>query len=91
MEELLTDEFVRAFYKKMQSCGYPNADKIGWAMGTNNWANSIRESCLELNLKELLDYYEALPWDDSDKFDFQLYEIILAAYGAQIVGLKVEY
>jgi len=53
MEELLTDEFVRAFYKKMQSCGYPNADKIGWAMGTNNWANSIRESCLELNLKEL--------------------------------------
>lgn len=37
MRKLLTEDFVKAFYRNMLNDGCSNVDKVGWAMGTRKW------------------------------------------------------
>ena len=65
-------EFVKQLNKlhteiKLEDRTYWNF--YSWEESTCGWADAFKTACLNLNKQDLLDYYEPLPWYDSDIFD----------------------
>ena len=50
---------------------YPEKDEgyAGLASSTAGWVQAMRATCRKLDMEWLLEYYETLPWYDSDVFD----------------------
>lgn len=56
--------------------------------GTIGWCNAFENTCNTFGLIEVLDYYNNLDWYDSDKFDYELCEMMIE-YGLIELG-KIE-
>lgn len=46
--------------------------------GTAGWAEALKMTCKKLDMQWLLDYYDSLPWYDSDIFDGEIEDMIIS-------------
>lgn len=81
--KIMDAKFCTAFIKELHlifgiSLEDFNWDSVGYCEGTAGWYVAFTNTCRKLQLDDLFIYYRSLPWYDSDNFDAQLSEKLVA-------------
>lgn len=83
IKELITDDFLREFrnqlFRVYGGCNLGSlADgAISLIASTSGWYVALGKACLVTHNEALLDYWNSLPWYDSDVFDDELVEMLI--------------
>ena len=48
--------------------------------GTTGWSEALKMTCRKLDMEWLLDYYDSLPWYDSDIFDGEIEDMVISEF-----------
>ena len=84
----IPDYFYAAFAGELVSVFSPTIfDKdedgtlgLAFCTGTNGWNAALEITCKKLDIMWLYAFYETLHWDESDKFDSDIYVLLVSKF-----------
>lgn len=73
----ITNKFIQIFltsleFEKFWVC----FDELNLIRGTSEWRNALKISCIKMKKFELFKYYNELSFEDTEKFDKLMIQII---------------
>ena len=67
--DIFADKLIQVFWAEDKQL---KLDVFPWITGTVGWYEAFTKACEDLNMTEVLEYYEGLEWYDSDIFDDEI-------------------
>lgn len=83
IKELITDDFLKEFRNQLfrihKEYSLDTFAEYGIPMNTSTggWYAAFGKACLITHKEQLLDYWDSLPWYDSDVFDGELADMLI--------------
>lgn len=71
--DIFANKLIQVFWAEDKHLKF---DELPWLTGTVGWHKAFSKTCEDLNMTEILEYYEGLGWYDSDIFDDEICRLL---------------